>query len=79
MLFDLYSRILASKMTTSQTLAAMRDKLWDRIKTDNTANSTDVQAGGLGELPVSCHNPRKVRFELCAPLGPLPTAILYWL
>ena len=34
-----------------QTLAATRDKLWDRIKTDNSANTSHVQAGGLVELP----------------------------
>ena len=32
-------------------MAATRDKLWDRIKTDNSANTSDVQAGGLVELP----------------------------
>ena len=34
------------------------------------------RGGGLVELPVSFRNPRKVRFELCAPTGPLPTALL---
>ena len=27
------------------------------------------------DLPVSFRNPRKVRFELCVPVGPLPTEI----
>ena len=59
-------------MTASQTLAATRGKLWERVKNDNT----EMQSGGLVELPVSFRNPRKIRFELCATVGPLPVAIL---
>ena len=74
--FYLDTWILASKMTASQTLAARRGKLWERIKADNTTNNTEIQSGGLVELPVSFCNPRKIRFELCVTLGPLPVAIL---
>ena len=28
------------------------------------------------DLPVTFSNPRKIRFELCLPVGPLPTKIL---
>ena len=54
----------------------MRDKLWERVKNDNPGNNTEMQSGGLVELPISFRNPRKIRFELCAPVGPLPVAIL---
>ena len=76
LLFDLDSWFLASKMTVSQTLAAMPDKLWERVKNDNPGNNTEMQSGGLVELLVSFRNPWKIRFELCASVGPLPVAIL---
>ena len=76
LLFDLDAWILASKMTASQTLAATRGTLRERIKADNTANTSETQGVELVELPVSFRNPRKVRFELCAPTGPLPTTLL---
>ena len=76
LLFDLDTWILSSKMTASQTLAATREKLWERIKADNTGASAVVQSGGMVELPISFRNPRKIRFELCATVGPLPVGIL---
>ena len=75
LLFDLDAWILASKMTASQTLAATRGALWGRIKADSTSGTAKSPGGGLVDLPVSFRNPRKVKFELCAPVGPLPTAI----
>ena len=72
LLFNLGAWILASKMTTSQMLAATRGMMW----ADNTANTSEAQGGGLVELPVSFRNLRKVRFVLCSPIGPLPTALL---
>ena len=63
-------------MTASQTLAATRDKLWECIKAYNNGNNAEMQSGGLIELPISFRNPRKIRFELCATVGPLPVAIL---
>ena len=63
-------------MTASQTLAATHDKLRECIKIENSANNTEIQSGGLVELLVSLRNPRKIRFELFATVGPLPVAIL---
>ena len=35
-----------------------------------------MQAGGVLDLPVTFRNRRKIRYELCAPVGLLPTKIL---
>ena len=76
LLFDLDSWIMASKLTASQTLTGPRDRFWECIKADNSADNATMQAGGVLDLPVTFRNPRKIRFELWSPVGPLPTKIL---
>ena len=78
LLYDLDAWILTSKMTASQTLAETCSILWERIKADNPSGTAESPGGGGGlvDFPISFRNPRKVRFELCAPVGPLPSAII---